>query len=390
MLVNNPSERATLNDIKTDPWIIQDFGSPPDSHIPPRPSISKGPLEMNIVEGMKLYGFSIEEAIKAIQSSPDGAAASLYHLLKEKDTYERAYRNSMITQSSTISVRSEDSNSFYPSSPLKSIVSSSSGRGPHRKGSITSISSGKSMGAAQKRVIIKDDAKMTSRLSFSGPFSAAPKTVNQAIEKSSSNHNSQSSVHEQASSNNKSKLRESTTSSQPRRHPIANVTNSDDGYKLSVEEDVPIKTVDASKLEQTSTTNTVKSANSNLVAGITKMFNIFLRKRENAPPTGSTHYAIANDNPQIRIVKSFYSSSVTSSKSASDVKAEIERVLVLMSIQHEWNGFLVHCTKDNLKFDVEICRLKGTNIHGFESKRKKGSRWAYQECFKALLNSLTL
>ncbi|KAJ3417071.1 Ral GTPase-activating protein subunit alpha-2 [Chytridiales sp. JEL 0842] len=88
MLCVDSKARITLYAIRHHQWINDGYDHPPESMIGSRP-IPDEPLEENILETMKLYGFEPDAARTAILSSPGGPAFSLYYLLKEQEQLDR-------------------------------------------------------------------------------------------------------------------------------------------------------------------------------------------------------------------------------------------------------------------------------------------------------------
>lgn len=64
MLVTDPRQRASLQEIIHHPWILKGFSGPPENHLPPREPLF-GPLDPEIIHGMTGFEFGSSETIAA-------------------------------------------------------------------------------------------------------------------------------------------------------------------------------------------------------------------------------------------------------------------------------------------------------------------------------------
>lgn len=74
MLVTDPKQRASLQEIMIHPWMIKGFGTPPENYLPVREPLSL-PLDPNVVQAMTGFDFGSPETISAqlteVLSSPE-------------------------------------------------------------------------------------------------------------------------------------------------------------------------------------------------------------------------------------------------------------------------------------------------------------------------------
>ena len=63
MLVTNPKERATLQEIMNHPWMTKGFGSPPENYLPVREPLQL-PLDPNVIQAMTGFDFGLPEVIQ--------------------------------------------------------------------------------------------------------------------------------------------------------------------------------------------------------------------------------------------------------------------------------------------------------------------------------------
>ena len=64
MLVTNPKERASLQEIMNHPWMVKGFGSPPENYLPTREPLQL-PLDPNVIQAMTGFDFGPPELIQA-------------------------------------------------------------------------------------------------------------------------------------------------------------------------------------------------------------------------------------------------------------------------------------------------------------------------------------
>ena len=98
----------------------------------------------------------------------------------------------------------------------------------------------------------------------------------------------------------------------------------------------------------------------------------------------------------IRTLKGWFArTATTSSKPASDVLAEVKRVLQQMDIAYEGDGFSVVCDylriEGNITFEIEVCQLQRLNLLvGLKFKRISGPFWAYKRMCSQFITHLAL
>ena len=87
MLVIDPKQRATMQEVMNHPWMIKGFSGPPDNYLPPREPLTQ-PLDPEVIHAMQGFNFGSPESIKAqlvkiIESDEYQQAVKLYQ--REKD-----------------------------------------------------------------------------------------------------------------------------------------------------------------------------------------------------------------------------------------------------------------------------------------------------------------
>lgn len=88
MLVTDPKQRATMQEVMNHPWMTKGYNGPPDSHLPVREPLEE-PLDADVITAMQGFNFGSPEHIEAqllktIESEEYQHAVRLH--LKEKET----------------------------------------------------------------------------------------------------------------------------------------------------------------------------------------------------------------------------------------------------------------------------------------------------------------
>lgn len=100
-----------------------------------------------------------------------------------------------------------------------------------------------------------------------------------------------------------------------------------------------------------------------------------------------------------RSLRFTFNSSTTSSKPPDDIVMDVLAAADKHSVQHRLaSRYLIECCapslapgKENLKFEVEICKLpRLRNLHGLRFKRLSGASSDYKDNCEMLLKSVTL
>lgn len=87
MLVTDPKQRATMQEVMCHPWMTKGFGAPPDNYLPAREPLSQ-PLDPDVVHAMQGFNFGSPESIRAqlvkiIESEEYQHAVKVYQREKE-------------------------------------------------------------------------------------------------------------------------------------------------------------------------------------------------------------------------------------------------------------------------------------------------------------------
>ena len=101
MIVVPRSGRIKLSDLKSHPWIVENYGDSLDSMMPVRPMLSQ--LDEVILAKLDSYGYHKESAVQKILNDPKSPAFCAYYLVKERIEREISRKNALSDKSTSIS-----------------------------------------------------------------------------------------------------------------------------------------------------------------------------------------------------------------------------------------------------------------------------------------------
>ncbi|KAJ3152785.1 hypothetical protein HDU89_000987 [Geranomyces variabilis] len=88
MLTVDASARATLAEIRQHRWVMQDHEEPPLSLVPERGDFSSSPPDPAVLAKFPMYGMDLASSEKSLVRAERGPAWGLYHLLVEHEQWE--------------------------------------------------------------------------------------------------------------------------------------------------------------------------------------------------------------------------------------------------------------------------------------------------------------
>ncbi|TPX44832.1 hypothetical protein SeMB42_g04192 [Synchytrium endobioticum] len=91
-----------------------------------------------------------------------------------------------------------------------------------------------------------------------------------------------------------------------------------------------------------------------------------------------------------RTLRFSFSMSTTSTKDPDALISEIERVLKILDIRYEIQGYMAICVCSDIEFEVEICKLPRLSVNGLRFKRLAGEAWGYKAVTTDLIAKLQL
>ncbi|KAI9342559.1 kinase-like domain-containing protein [Obelidium mucronatum] len=457
MLKANPTERATLEQVRNHEWINVGYDQPPNSFLPPRPPAVE-PLNKATLATMRLYGFEDDSVKTSILGSTTHPAFLLYSLIREHDAAEAAMmntpkvvkvatkndsqdlspktlevpsrHNSVRRRKSIAAIGSATPNSTYQSTlggpSLKSDTLKPDGDAGAAKAS--SLSPSAALAPNQNSDTFKIDPKVNIRARKS--FSGAP-TANMLRNEATKNDHPIPVANFVVNGENAAKPGSETTLGQPSISLVANAS----GKQLSIPaQDKPKErqrslsfrytsrepkkdfaspteefkqTLDTSTKgsiavggstnfvdETSSVQGTLKPAatpqrrlsiTSKIGHALSKIIQLPRSRRGSASPENSSSLIAVP-----RVSKNMYGVDTTSSKKPDEIIQELNRVFALNEIAAVWSAYKATCTTPGLVFDIEICSIRKTQMHGLELRRKKGSVWTYQTVCSTLISQLKL
>ncbi|KAI0039409.1 Pkinase-domain-containing protein [Auriscalpium vulgare] len=106
MLVPNPTQRATLQEVLSHPWMSRGFNSPPDPHLVRREPLRADDLDREVIRGMVGFAFGSEDDIERCLVNlleSDAYMRSVHHWERKRDaangrngTWKESFSNSSL------------------------------------------------------------------------------------------------------------------------------------------------------------------------------------------------------------------------------------------------------------------------------------------------------
>jgi hypothetical protein len=328
MLVADPMKRTTIDKIKISKWVTDEYITPPNSYIPPRPPLQH-PLDDAIIKSMARFGFDPLTVGDIITNEPDSTAFSIYYLIKERND---------VYVSNTIKYSSHGNHFSAPNSKVFSkpdLVRRTTGTSSIYKKEVSAREHSSSDQSGREKSEESDNGTHDQRLRSAHDVSKSRRLSN-----TSYSIRQQAQAHARPSS--------ITAASQ------SSVSFSESVREYSIPNNPPIVRTRGKR----------KSFIEKLVG------NLF------APAS-----QVRNDGLPREISK-VKEATIHSIKSVREIHDEIMRVLNAIGVTPDKitqiSSFCYECDISDMRFKIEICRLKETNIHVLEFKRVSGSRNTYK------------
>ncbi|TPX71481.1 hypothetical protein SpCBS45565_g01165 [Spizellomyces sp. 'palustris'] len=444
MLTVDATKRATIQEIRHHPWVTQDGMGPAQCLVPERPSQILDP-DPNVLAKFPMYGIETNVAEKALRSKERGAAWALYCLLIEQEVWEArespvgsrsrvsdSQSTAMIPQGAVSSNTSPDNGQASP--PATATMTMTTTTTPtattgHRPSNLTlnlgrgSTTRGKWRESWQEglRTALTPPACPTEN-----PFDS-PRTTTKLRRRASATEtrdNRTRSQHPPPVSMQSLHQRGTRASSLPRGSLAAagsdQETVNSGGLSLpNIKQDKnrsPAEVISVSQqadkqqphlvAEHAAATDSPREGRIRRRPSIAETFSNALNRirgssqsRSRRPSTTAT--SPTSSTPEsLRIQTSSpaslarpskpFGADTTSMKPPEEIVSEIERVLNTNRVQYQTNRYKIHCTTAQSTFEIEICRLKGTNMHALQLSRKKGSSLAYHSICQTLISQWKL
>ncbi|KAJ3163572.1 hypothetical protein HDU86_000153 [Geranomyces michiganensis] len=90
MLTVDASQRATIAEIRQHRWVMQDHEEPPPALVPDRADFRSSPPDPAVLAKFPMYGMDLATSEKLLLQAEKGPAWGLYHLLVEHEQWEAA------------------------------------------------------------------------------------------------------------------------------------------------------------------------------------------------------------------------------------------------------------------------------------------------------------
>ncbi|KAI9217114.1 kinase-like domain-containing protein [Blastocladiella britannica] len=112
---------------------------------------------------------------------------------------------------------------------------------------------------------------------------------------------------------------------------------------------------------------------------------------DGAGGVGAVEMPVAGGNPnEPRSLRFSFSVSTTSTRAAEEIRDEMVRVLTDRKLVHSITGFLVTISAPEVEMEMEVCRLPRLNVNGLRLKRLGGNSWQYKTLCTDLIADMRL
>jgi len=373
ILVPSPSERATLAQIRSHPWVNEGFTGPPPclvSEFPPVVTINE-----DIFAQLLKIGFDGPEEVRTRLLSNDRCPeVAVYNLLMQKHyPQERPLATSMpLTPSS-----SEENLSLPEGSPTRSnsAIANKYGSGAGRK-------------FANSRTSKRMSGMPTAQSSYGeGHASPLAGIVSALANPSDFQFNNGSPA---SSAPSGMSPVSSPASAYARRSTVADHSEAVAAVR---ESDRQHNRLSLGVRSATPTSPDRSKPPPQMLGAREKRKSVILTNIE------TSFKNLFHTNSKIKEVKGVFSVDTTTMAPPSNAVEEIMRVLDLekdnaeqFRLKYKLKGYVFKCTytHQHLAFTLEVCKIKKTDLTGVKSKRLKGDLWVYKDYCQRIIGKLKL
>ncbi|KAJ3171252.1 hypothetical protein HDU88_008290 [Geranomyces variabilis] len=427
MLTVDASARATLAEIRQHRWVMQDHEEPPPSLVPERGDFSSSPPDPAVLAKFPMYGMDLASSEKSLVRAERGPAWGLYHLLVEHEQWEASRARGGLDGCEGAGGGGEDSATasahLYTASPLASPPISTASQSQQaaiavaKKKNINRLSLGRQGppriqvdapkgpstpgptptenpfdlpvpvprgSMARARPISMHDGNMTLR-----PDSAATGTNGYGFPNASLNGI------KDASSAAASSLRRRASVNPPPSRQIS-LSRPDtlraDSPRSESPSPLPSPTCTEPRrpsiVDETIADSAASSPTADRRGSLPRIgmnLSTLPKRLFRRMSLGSSTGGSGTGTPTTA------SADTTSTKPLADIGAEIERALAVYNIKTSvLSPTRIKGSTPQSTIEIEIRRIKGTEIHALQMRRIKGTSLAYQNLCQQLISQLKL
>eukprot|EP00002_Diphylleia_rotans_P025146 TRINITY_DN4978_c0_g2_i2.p1 TRINITY_DN4978_c0_g2~~TRINITY_DN4978_c0_g2_i2.p1 ORF type:complete len:660 (-),score=155.26 TRINITY_DN4978_c0_g2_i2:275-2254(-) len=412
LLTLSPERRATLAEVRSHPWVNLGYVGPPESF-----PTTIDTIDPDLIKELQVIGFESEYATKSIKDGERNQVTATYWLLADKKRRESNTRASSPSGASLPTTPGQHipSDSRRPVTNVTPPSTAAANTSTHHRAveHTSQPTSNKTQQHEHEASQSADEKEKTKerlpaikdrRISVNKNIKLQPISETQDNSPSSQRNGRRSSTiaNMERVPAAKTPKEKTPTAARRRRHSVQPDLFSDieDGEASTPSSThTPISQFDFHQLGEHGHVPPPGLAFGRDVASP--------RSRENTPNThGGGHQRRMSLDPQslaalsktpvdrgdMRAVKGVFSVSTTSSKSGQKILEEVKRVLESNQINFKEHGYVLDCEDpNNLRFEVEICRLQNIGtISGIRLRRVSGDTWAYKKLCQKLSSEFRL
>jgi len=397
MLTVDPKHRATMEEIRSHPWVNHGFAEPPDNYLPPRLPVVPNPNTQTL-QKMVLYGYKQDEAKLVLQRGDTALHPTIciYHLLEESRKRKIARQARKSLTSSSIN-QAKDSISSTPQSPrpVTSILSVHIPTSPSKVAPSTPSDPKKLQRNLSQRE--KEHRKRTSMNSEKDvDVQAAPMPFLEPSSRIFQFHNSQK---EQTVSGEHSPVEEKKHQDK-KGIPLANFSQNSSMFLDASTPHLTKKNEAGFIASRKSMPHIITKATSNASS-----FNIDFPKpvkdasAQNNFTKSFIRFQLAKKNPELSKskanIRGFFNIKTTTTKLLPDIHDQFEKAFIGNGIAYTQmtdTSYLCEerSEKNGNRFEVLITRADHTPIYSIKFKRLRGTVWSHRKLSHKLIQDMEL
>jgi MAP/microtubule affinity-regulating kinase len=383
MLVVDPEQRATIEQIRKHPWLSSVQDCMPDVHAVEITDESK--VNQTVLTDMEALGFNKEQVVQSLLKNTFDDSSATYFLLESK-RHLRKFSISSMTHQSISSPMPTPPTTFSmaspPSSPPASPPTASTVAKPATVGKKVGFHLAKDMEKARGGTHTGVTGGGSGGGSGVVHRRAASEAMKEQMLKQAKAH------HEMLKAKEQQVPQFSTPQTKPpslmkedsHLTPTLQHTSTAPAVRHTAAPDDDNKQSPPSDHSDQSESGIARSPSSSKMSSFISTFRSMWKHKEKAKEA---------DEP--RVVRFAFHVNTMSDKSPDEIIREVQTILKQCEIPFTIKGkFCANCVVDNVSFSIEVCKIPRLSVNGIRFSRISGSAWKYKTIVKDLVVHMKL
>lgn len=381
MLVVEPDQRATIEEIKKHPWLSSVQDCMPDVHVVEISDETK--VSQPILMEMESLGFKKEEVVKSLLKNTFDDAAAMYFLLDSKRNQRRV--SISFTSSPNIPISSPLTHTPIPATPPTTFSVASPPPSPPTSPILNAAPKppGKEEGRKTVGFNIQPKEKGEEKNEKKSSGGVHRRAVSEAMKEQ---------VLKAAKAEHERLKLAGAQFSTPQAKP-PNFRREPDPLTPTLSHTVTTPTVkhtvglddDWSNSPSSDKTHDHKDGEDNIISRSPSRMSSLISNFK------SMWRKDRNKQDQPRVVRFAFHINTMSEKSPDAVVTEVQTVLKECGIPYTMKGkFCANCVVEGVHFSIEVCKIPRMSLNGIRFSRISGSAWKYKTIVKDLVVHLKL